>query len=149
MIKFFSIAFIALIFSSCENSGSPKTMDPSPSAPATTITPPPPVATSGNAGTVTNTPAAAATQTTTSSAAAIALNPAHGQPGHRCDIPVGTPLNSPAGSNPAPATNSNSAPVMLKPQAPLQPVNKSVRINPAHGAPGHDCSVPVGQPLKN
>ena len=25
----------------------------------------------------------------------VAMNPAHGQPNHRCDIPVGAPLNSP------------------------------------------------------
>jgi hypothetical protein len=24
-----------------------------------------------------------------------------------------------------------------------------VRLNPAHGAPGHDCAVAVGQPLKS
>src|SRR5215216_4833988 len=41
----------------------------------------------------------AATTTTTASTAA-GLNPAHGQPGHRCDIAVGAPLNSPPGANP-------------------------------------------------
>jgi hypothetical protein len=28
--------------------------------------------------------------------AGVTLNPQHGQPGHRCDIAVGTPLNAPA-----------------------------------------------------
>jgi hypothetical protein len=30
----------------------------------------------------------------TTTATAPGMNPAHGQPGHRCDIPVGQPLNS-------------------------------------------------------
>ena len=30
------------------------------------------------------------------SATAPGMNPPHGQPNHRCDIPVGAPLNSPA-----------------------------------------------------
>jgi len=69
------------------------------------------------------------------------LNPAHGQPGHRCDIPVGAPLNSP------PAAAS-------KPQQPVistgtPPAASTGMVNPAHGQPGHDCSVPVGAPLKN
>lgn len=50
------------------------------------------------------------------------LNPPHGQPGHRCDIPVGDPL---------PTTSANN----------------SVKINPAHGQPGHRCDIPVGDPL--
>ncbi|MBT8276828.1 MAG: hypothetical protein KJO39_11830 [Bacteroidia bacterium] len=67
---------------------------------------------------------------------AIAKNPAHGQPGHRCDIPVGAPLNSPA-------TNTNSG----------SPVNNSSsnnatgKVNPPHGQPGHRCDVKVGDPL--
>jgi hypothetical protein len=38
---------------------------------------------------------------------------------------------------------------MLKPNALPQPTNGNVRLNPAHGAPGHDCAIPVGQPLKS
>jgi hypothetical protein len=74
-----------------------------------------------------------------------ALNPEHGQPGHRCDIAVGAPLNSPAPQaqptvGPAqPATNI------------LTNTNTSgvVTLNPPHGQPGHDCAIPVGQPLKS
>ena len=33
----------------------------------------------------------------TTTEVAEGMNPPHGQPGHRCDIPVGAPLNSPAG----------------------------------------------------
>ena len=78
--------------------------------------------------------------------AEVALNPAHGEPGHRCDIAVGAPLNS-APSEPAgqeikmesiqPATAPAPASVMTAPG-----------MNPPHGEPGHDCSIPVGQPLK-
>ncbi len=42
----------------------------------------------------TATPAAAPTITPTAQATAPGMNPPHGQPGHRCDIPVGSPLNS-------------------------------------------------------
>lgn len=71
------------------------------------------------------------------------LNPAHGQPNHRCDIPVGAPLNSPAGK---PAVS----PVQTATPLPAGPVKNAagVKINPPHGQPGHDCSVEVGKPLK-
>lgn len=71
------------------------------------------------------------------------LNPAHGQPNHRCDIAVGAPLNSPAGK---PAV----APVQTATPLPAGPVKNAagVKINPPHGQPGHDCAVEVGKPLK-
>ncbi|GGG26778.1 hypothetical protein [Pontibacter amylolyticus] len=68
----------------------------------------------------------------------VALNPEHGQPGHRCDIEVGAPLNLPA------------QPRLTAPQPTFQPqVSGSVAAgtNPPHGQPGHDCAVPVGAPL--
>jgi len=66
----------------------------------------------------------------------VALNPAHGQPGHRCDIPVGAPLNS------APAKSSTTT-------QSESPVIKSgdIKLNPAHGQPGHRCDIKVGDPL--
>ncbi len=77
------------------------------------------------------------------SKATAALNPAHGQPNHRCDIAVGAPLNSPASK-----TTTNA----VQQATPLQnsPVKNTsgAKINPAHGQPGHDCSVEVGKPLK-
>lgn len=80
----------------------------------------------------------------------LALNPAHGQPGHDCAVAVGAPL-----------TGSASAPVMSVPTTPITssgPVanpaaastptfNSNARLNPAHGQPGHDCAVAVGAPL--
>lgn len=83
------------------------------------------------------------------------LNPAHGQPYHRCDIAVGTPLDAPS---PQKTVNKPAAPVTPllntpKPDSSLVPLTtdssgKLVRLNPAHGQPGHDCSIPVGKPLK-
>jgi hypothetical protein len=105
--------------------------------------------------------------TTTSSTAqtAAGANPAHGQPGHRCDIPVGAPLNSPAAAQPTaqpkaqpvqitPQTSPQASPQMFPSQpsanTPVaQPAKPGGRINPPHGEPGHDCAVPVGQPLNN
>lgn len=105
-----------------------------------------------------------------------AINPPHGQPGHRCDIAVGAPLNSAAPAKPA-ATN---APVKISPDGQVSgdasnvkitrtdnttntttttvmPSNTSVNsaggatpagMNPPHGQPGHRCDIAVGAPLK-
>jgi hypothetical protein len=71
---------------------------------------------------------------------AIAKNPAHGQPGHRCDIPVGAPLNSP------PANTNSASPVINNSGSPV--INGgTAKINPPHGQPGHRCDVKVGDPL--
>jgi hypothetical protein len=73
-------------------------------------------------------------------------------PGHRCDIPEGAPLSTPASNAPAPVINSATAPTMMQtppPPQPANPANGNARLNPAHGAPGHDCAIPVGQPLKS
>lgn len=84
----------------------------------------------------------------------IALNPEHGQPGHRCEIPVGAPLNSKPedfNNNPAmqqqPAAMPQSGP-RIEATIPANANSSStVKLNPPHGEPGHDCAVPVGQPL--
>ncbi len=81
---------------------------------------------------------------------AAALNPAHGQPGHRCDIAVGAPLDAPA--NPAQSMPVNiqqgPAPTTISTQ-PAAPANGAAtgKLNPPHGQPGHDCAKPVGAPL--
>jgi hypothetical protein len=73
----------------------------------------------------------------------VKLNPAHGQPGHRCDIPEGSPL---PGAVTAPSLasviNSTAAPSAI-------PVNSNTRPNPKHGEPGHRCDIPVGAPLNS
>ncbi len=82
------------------------------------------------------------------------MNPAHGKPGHRCDIPVGAPLNSPPQKT---AQNMQVNPAMQKsmqiqPQvvANNQPRPKTAPgMNPPHGEAGHRCDIPVGQPLNS
>lgn len=73
----------------------------------------------------------------------IKVNPAHGLPGHRCDLPVGAPLNS------ATAT-TNTTPVSELPSTSVSPIriDKRPDVNPPHGEPYHDCSIPVGAKLK-
>ena len=81
------------------------------------------------------------------SSAAPGMNPAHGQPGHRCDIAVGAPLNS-APSKPAAVTTT---PVVANP-APTTSTAKTVTapgMNPPHGEPGHRCEIAVGAPLNS
>lgn len=72
-----------------------------------------------------------------------ALNPVHGQPGHRCDLPVGAPLDQ-AATTQIQQTNTTSNPN-------VSPVRvqggDTPNINPPHGQPGHDCSKPVGSDL--
>lgn len=72
-----------------------------------------------------------------------ALNPPHGQPGHRCDIEVGAPLNTPVAPN-LPMPNLTPLPAQGT-SAPGGSV--AAGTNPPHGEPGHDCAVPVGAPL--
>lgn len=82
-------------------------------------------------------------------ATAPGMNPPHGEPGHRCDIPVGQPLNSkPAAATPAVANN----PVTITPPTPApapQPVATGPKpaTNPEHGQPHHRCDLKVGEPL--
>lgn len=84
----------------------------------------------------------------------VALNPPHGQPGHSCDIEVGKPLNS------APTSNSSAQPIMttpaqsptVVPSSPSTPLpsginSGQVKLNPAHGLPGHRCDIAVGAAL--
>lgn len=80
--------------------------------------------------------------TTTGDDATAEVNPEHGQPGHRCDIPVGAPLNQESSQEASQTSGSNQmtdSPVRLR--------NSQPEKNPPHGEPGHDCSVPVGADL--
>jgi hypothetical protein len=133
--SFLSIALLATVVTSC-NSGIDNSEDKATTQPAQSVQPQQPSATLPASGT------------------SAALNPAHGQPGHTCSLPVGAPLNSTAPAVAPGATapitlpgNASAQPVQLMP--PKGNVNASTaRLNPAHGQPGHDCNVPVGQPLK-
>ncbi len=82
------------------------------------------------------------------------MNPPHGKPGHRCDIPVGAPLNSAKTAAPQQITvNPSSA--KPDPNAynvtpkPTTPVKTAPGMNPPHGEPGHRCDIAVGAPLSS
>jgi hypothetical protein len=74
---------------------------------------------------------------TEQSSTAVVLNPPHGQPGHICEIPVGSPL---------PASPAKTTPATKKIET-VKPVEKAQRLNPPHGEPGHRCEIAVGAPL--
>lgn len=87
---------------------------------------------------------------------AVGKNPPHGQPGHRCDIEVGEPLNSKPFVSPVSGTTVTPSPVITAPTNNAAPPSSTPAVqvatppgmNPPHGQPGHDCSVAVGAPLK-
>lgn len=93
-----------------------------------------------------------ANQNTTPVAVAKGMNPAHGQPGHRCDIAVGAPLNSAAvtpKSTPAAAVSQqNSTPTTtVTTPAPAVTTPTPEGMNPPHGQDKHRCDIAVGAPL--
>lgn len=84
----------------------------------------------------------------------VALNPPHGEPGHRCEIPVGAPLDGSAGDSPVIQTQpqGNQSPVIKSTgEVPVNGANTNAEttgnVNPPHGQPGHRCEIPVGAPL--
>lgn len=87
------------------------------------------------------------------------LNPAHGEPYHRCDIQVGAPIDSPAPAQnaapqmmpqqgPAP-TSFNTSPIApsVAPSSSTLEAGSKPALNPAHGEPHHRCDLQVGAPL--
>lgn len=90
--------------------------------------------------------------TTTAQPVSAGLNPAHGQPGHRCDIAVGAPLNSPATKPAATSTTQTITPAVTPTATPAATAANTVTapgMNPAHGQPGHRCDISVGAPLNS
>lgn len=76
------------------------------------------------------------------------LNPAHGKPGHRCDIPEGAPLNSAAiPSMTIPSNNAGVNQTAPTQAIPLPANGSTANLNPEHGKPGHRCDIAVGAPL--
>ncbi len=128
-----SLFFIFLV--SCENKSDNKEQLTAPSVLPTTNSIPP----AGND-----------TSVKLNNDAGIALNPQHGQPGHRCDIAVGAPLNTPV-------TNSTVQPTVTPTITPSTDTKKvtpnsntaTVALNPQHGEPGHRCDIAVGAPLNS
>ncbi|MBW8362411.1 MAG: hypothetical protein K0M56_09535 [Kaistella sp.] len=81
---------------------------------------------------------------TTTGKTAPGMNPAHGEPGHRCDIAVGAPLSSPKAQTSAVTPQPTPSPVPA--QNAVASGEKPAK-NPAHGAPFHRCDLQVGDPL--
>ena len=78
------------------------------------------------------------------------LNPAHGQPNHRCDIAVGAPLNSPSNTAaPEKQTRAQSTQVITPIQNSIAKTVTPKGINPPHGEIGHRCDISVGAPLNS
>ncbi len=139
------------------------------SVPSTAATTPKPA--NQNQVITTSTPTVTSTATTTPVKVAAGMNPSHGQPGHRCDIAVGAPLNSaPATTTTTtpsvtPTVNSNVTPGSISPSiinttptittptttttAASTPVKVAKGMNPSHGQPGHRCDIAVGAPLNS
>jgi len=126
--------FFGLTLAACKNEAAPETSEQAPST--ETMTPDPSAFTPAPEATTVSNP-----------------NPPHGQPGHRCDIPVGASLDSAppkeqGASSPVfqnkPATTTTS-PVTTQPSGTTQQVAPGT--NPPHGQPGHRCDIPVGAPL--
>lgn len=82
-------------------------------------------------------------QSTANSASSGGLNPQHGQPGHRCDIAVGAPLNSKANIDTLSPNQQK-----IKAQSPIN-TSGAAGLNPKHGQPGHRCDIAVGAPLNS
>ena len=86
------------------------------------------------------------------------MNPPHGQPGHRCEIPVGAPLNSkpaqsiqPQKTTPVVNQKTDEQPVMSvnykSGSTTLVGTTTPPGMNPPHGQEGHRCDIAVGAPL--
>lgn len=116
-------------------------------------------------------PGAASSSPQPAGKTAAGMNPPHGEPGHRCDIDVGAPLNSPPkqaapsegaiqtspGITPSvtPSPSGSAMPagqitpsVSPAPASASTPGTTAPGMNPPHGQPGHDCAIAVGAPLK-
>lgn len=89
-------------------------------------------------------------QNATPIAVAKGMNPAHGQPNHRCDIAVGAPLNSPvvpAKSTPAVPQQNTAVPATIAAPNPAATTPTPEGMNPPHGQEKHRCDIAVGAPL--
>lgn len=89
------------------------------------------------------------TDASTPVAVAKGMNPAHGQPNHRCDIPVGAPLNSPVvpvKSAPVAPQNTAVPTTIATPDAAVTTPTPE-GMNPPHGQEKHRCDIAVGAPL--
>jgi hypothetical protein len=149
-MKYFTYLAISSFLFTCLACGHGRPVDEAettvttqPVIPANTTTQPQQIPVNLNSQTTPST-----TVTPTNTTVAPGMNPPHGQPGHRCDIAVGAPLNS------APATTAPTAvttPVNISSDKLIQAATTAVApgMNPPHGQPGHRCDIAVGAPLNS
>ena len=158
----FSIIVPALLLFSCNNSDSSADTnvpyDSSLSKSVTTVTTPASavnqVVGTDSVGTMQNmvqtTAVPAQNATVPTNVTGAGLNPAHGQPGHRCDLAVGAPLNAaPAKTTSTISTNPVATPATVQPTITANAPKTAPGMNPAHGQPGHRCDISVGAPLNS
>jgi len=119
-------ALFLIVFYACNNK-----------KPATQITATP----TGMQGLQNNTSAQPVIQSAKSN---LIFNPEHGQPGHRCDLAVGAPLNQTASATKPQKTVSQPAETKV---ATAAVKNSTKNLNPPHGQPNHRCDIAVGAPL--
>lgn len=124
------VFFLALIFVSCQDKKQEE-------AASETVAPPSELTVDQKRQQLRSAAPAPAPAATSSGTAQGNINPPHGQPGHRCDIPVGAPLDSKPGQGVKAVQTTPAA----------SGSGESPRINPPHGQPGHRCDVRVGDPL--
>jgi hypothetical protein len=77
------------------------------------------------------------------------MNPQHGQAGHRCDIAVGAPLNSPvaAATNSQPQNAAAATYTVNNAAGAADETPTAEGMNPPHGQQNHRCDIAVGAPL--
>lgn len=75
------------------------------------------------------------------------LNPEHGKPGHRCDIPVGAPLDGSLSLDKILNADRNQSQTPSSTTSPVE-LDQRPKNNPPHGQPYHDCALPVGAPFQ-
>lgn len=154
----FSILLAGLMVSSCNNSDSSAdtsvafdsslAKSASPAAVTAPVTVPDSAAAIQNMGQVSA--PVVNTAVPAGNATGAGLNPAHGQPGHRCDIAVGAPLNSaPSKTTTSVNTTPSATPVSIQPSVAAPAAKTAPGMNPAHGQPGHRCDIAVGAPLNS
>ena len=152
-IKTFSAALLlAFAFTACQSDAPQQSATPTEATPAATpdastqtmTTPEVAPSMSANPGTISASPQMAAPAPAPAGGSGK-VNPPHGQPGHVCGTPVGSPLDGSAGATAKqaqPAAKQVTVPAPTGAQATVAP-----GTNPPHGQPGHVCGSPVGSPL--
>jgi hypothetical protein len=150
MKSFLSLLFVtALLFVSCK-----KELEPQDSTIPSKIVPFTEAANQQQNQTVMPTQTAQNPNMTTQNATPVAvakgMNPAHGQPNHRCDIAVGAPLNSPvvpAKSTPVVPQQNTAVPATIATPNTAVTTPTPEGMNPPHGQEKHRCDIAVGAPL--